>query len=72
MTTVLSMEGVEIIQKNYQQVVIRGDGKDQFNQSIHTELSILPPSENLEIIINEKLYFIFNYSFLLVSYLVSN
>ena len=40
MTTVLSLEGVEIIQKNYQQVVIRGDGKDQFNQSINTELSI--------------------------------
>ena len=57
MTTVLSLEGVEIIQKNYQQVVIRGDGKDQFNQSINTELSIFPPSENLEIIINEKYLF---------------
>ena len=54
MTKILSIEGVDIDQKNYQQVIIRGDGKDQFNQSIKKEVSILPPSNNLEIVTNEK------------------
>ena len=54
MTKILSIEGVDIDQKNYQQVIIRGDGKDQFNQSIKKEVSILPPSNNLEIITNDK------------------
>ena len=54
MTKILSIEGVDIDQKNYKQVIIRGDGKDQFNQSIKKEVSILPPSNNLEIVTNEK------------------
>ena len=54
MTKILSIEGVNIEQKNYQQIIIRGDGKDQFNQSINKEASILPPSNNLEVVINEK------------------
>ena len=49
MTKILSMEGVEIVQKNYQQVLIRGDGKDQFKQIINKQISLLPPSKNLEI-----------------------
>ena len=57
MTTVLSLEGVEIIQKNYQQVIIRGDGKDQFNQLINKEVSILPPTNNLEVVTNDKYLF---------------
>ena len=57
MTTVLSLEGVEIIQKNYQQVIIRGDGKDQFNQLINKEVSILPPTNNLEVVANDKYLF---------------
>ena len=57
MTTVLSLEGVEIIQKNYQQVIIRGDGKDQFNQLINKEVSILPPTNNLEVATNDKYLF---------------
>ena len=32
MTRVISIEGVEIIQKNFQQILIRGDGKEKFNQ----------------------------------------
>ena len=57
MTNVLSLEGVEIIQKNYQQVIIRGDGKDQFNQLINKEVSILPPTNNLEVVTNDKYLF---------------
>jgi len=57
MTTVLSLEGVHIVQKNFQQVIIRGDGKEQFNQIINKEISIVPPSKNLEINLNDKFIF---------------
>jgi heterotetrameric sarcosine oxidase gamma subunit len=50
MKTIVSLEGVDIIQKNYQQVIIRGDGKEEFNQSINKEISMLPPSKNLEVV----------------------
>ena len=57
MTKILSLEGVDIVQKNYQQLIIRGDGKDQFNQTINKEISINPPSNNLEVILNDKYLF---------------
>ena len=50
MKTITSLEGVDIIQKNYQQVIIRGDGKEEFSQSINKEISMLPPSKNLEVV----------------------
>jgi len=52
MTKIVSIDGVEIVQKNYQQVLIRGDGKEQFNQIINKEILIQPPSRNLEISLN--------------------
>ena len=54
MTQLLSSQGVDISQKNFHQVIIRGDGKDQFNQIINKEISILPPSNNLEVIKDDK------------------
>ena len=57
MKTIASLEGVDIIQKNYQQVIIRGDGKEEFNQSVNKEVSMLPPSKNLEIVSNDKYLF---------------
>ena len=57
MKTIASLEGVDIIQKNYQQVVIRGDGKEEFNQFVNKEISMFPPSKNLEVITNDKLLF---------------
>ena len=57
MTKILSIEGLDIDQKNYQQVIIRGDGKDQVNVTINKEMSIIPPSNNLEVVINEKYLF---------------
>ena len=57
MTKLLSIVGVDIIQKSFQQVLIRGDGKDQFNQIINKEISLDPPSKNLEIKINENYIF---------------
>ena len=57
MTQLLSSQGVNIFQKNFQQVIIRGDGKDQFNQIINKEISILPPSKNLEVTKDDKFMF---------------
>jgi heterotetrameric sarcosine oxidase gamma subunit len=57
MTKILSIEGLDIDQKNYQQVIIRGNGKDQFNETINKEMSIFPPSNNLEVVINDKYLF---------------
>lgn len=54
MTKLLSSEGLDIHQKNFQQILIRGDGKDQFNKIISDELSINPPAKNLEVIKNDK------------------
>ena len=57
MTQLLSSQGVNIFQKNFQQVIIRGDGKDQFNQIINKEISIIPPSKNLEVIKDDRFIF---------------
>ncbi len=57
MTKLLSSEGLDIYQKNFQQVLIRGNGKDQFNQTIKKEISTMPPSKNLELSVNEKFIF---------------
>ena len=57
MTQLLSSQGVDISQKNFQQIIIRGDGKDQFNEKINQEILTLPPSKNLEIITNDKFIF---------------
>ena len=57
MTTVISLEETHIVQKNFQQVIIRGDGKEEFNQFVNKEISMFPPSKNLEVITNDKLLF---------------
>ncbi len=57
MTKILSINEVEITQKNFQQVLIRGDGKEKFNQIINNEISILPPSKNLEIVNKDNYIF---------------
>ncbi len=54
MTQLLSSEGIDVSQKNFQQIIIRGDGKDQFNQKINQEISTFPPSKNLEVTTNHK------------------
>jgi heterotetrameric sarcosine oxidase gamma subunit len=54
MKAIVALEGVDIIQKNYQQVIIRGDGKDEFNQSVNQEISMLPPAKNLEVVIDSN------------------
>ena len=57
MTQLLSSRGVDISQRSFQQVIIRGDGKDQFNQIINKEISAIPPSKNLEVTKDDKFMF---------------
>ena len=57
MTQLLSSQGIDISQKNFQQIIIRGDGKDQFNQKINQEILTFPPSKNLEVRTNHKFIF---------------
>ena len=54
MTKLLSSEGLDIYQKNFQQVLIRGDGKYQFNEIINKEISIVPPNKNLEVTMSDE------------------
>ncbi len=57
MTKLLTLDSLDINQKKFQQILIRSDGKDKFNQIIKDKLSIIPPSKNLEIISNDKYLF---------------
>ena len=57
MIKLLSSQGIDISQKNFQQIIIRGDGKDQFNEKINQEISTFPPSKNLEVTTNDKFIF---------------
>tara|TARA_Y100000817_G_scaffold243372_1_gene195380 strand:- start:307 stop:828 length:522 start_codon:yes stop_codon:yes gene_type:complete len=57
MTKLLSSVGLDIYQKNFQQILIRGDGKEEFNKIISEKLSIAPPVKNLEVVNNEKYLF---------------
>ena len=57
MTKILSSDSVNVIQKDFLQVLLRGNGRDQFNQIIAKEISINPPSKNLEISSDDKYIF---------------
>ena len=49
MTNILSIPGVKVSQKDYHQIIIRGNGLEKFNNTIEENTSIKPPSKNLEI-----------------------
>ena len=57
MTKLLSSDGLEINQKNFQQILIRSDEREQFNDLINKEISLPIPSKNLAIVSNEKYLF---------------
>ena len=57
MTQLLLSRGVEVSQRNFQQVIIRGDGKDKFNEIINDEISMPPPNINLQVTVNDKFMF---------------
>ena len=49
MSKIVSIPGLEVTQKNFHQIIIRGDGSEKFNSIIEEKTSIKPPSKNLEI-----------------------
>jgi len=57
MKEIFSIRGLEIFQKNFQQVVFRSKGGDKFNEIIRKETSLLPPTSNLTITNNESYLF---------------
>ena len=54
MTKLFSTEGMDVVQKDLQQVVLRGKGDEQFAQVINKEISLLPPSDNLRVVNNNE------------------
>ena len=57
MKEIFSIRGLDIFQKNFQQVVLRSKGGDKFNETIRKETSLLTPSSNLAITNNENFLF---------------
>ena len=54
MTKLFSTEGMDVVQKDLQQVILRGKGDEQFAQVINKEISLLPPSDNLRVVNNNE------------------
>ena len=52
-----SAEGMLIEQHDFQQILLRGKGDGAFAENINKEISLLPPSDNLRMINNEKFIF---------------
>ena len=46
-----------IEQQDFQQILIRGKGDGSFAETVNKEISLLPPSDNLRIISNDKFLF---------------
>jgi len=52
-----SAKGMLVEQHDLQQILLRGKGDGGFAETVNKEISLLPPSDNLKIINNEKFIF---------------
>ena len=43
MTKRFSGQGIEILQKDFQQILLRGNGSGNFADTVNREVSLLPP-----------------------------
>ena len=57
MTRTFVAKGMEIVQKDMQQILLRGKGDGSFAETVNKEVSLLPPSDNLRMINNEEFLF---------------
>ena len=57
MTRTFVAKGMEISQRDLQQILLRGDGKDKFNEIVNKEIAMPPPAKNLEIAKNDRYLF---------------
>ena len=56
MTTMYG-KGIEIHQVEHTQILLRGKGDGSFAETVNKEISLLPPSDNLRMISNDKFLF---------------
>ena len=57
MTRTFLAKGMEIVQHDLQQILIRGKGDGNFADTVNKEVSLLPPKENLRMINNDEFLF---------------
>jgi len=57
MKEIFSIRGLDIFQKNFQQVILRSKGGDKFHETIRKETSLSLPSSNLAITNNDNFLF---------------
>ena len=57
MMSTFSGKNLLIEQQYFQQVLIRGKGDGSFAETVNKEISLLPPSDNLRMVSNEKFLF---------------
>ena len=57
MMKTFSAKGMLVEQHDFQQILLRGKGDSSFAETINKEVSLLPPSDNLRMINNEKFIF---------------
>ena len=57
MTTLTYKEGIEINEVSRQQITLRGKGDGAFAFAVNKEVSLLPPSDNLRMVDNERFIF---------------
>ena len=57
MTRTFVAKGMEIVQQDLQQIMLRGKGDGGFADTVNKEVSLLPPKENLRTISNDEFLF---------------
>ena len=57
MTRTFVAKGMEIVQQDLQQILLRGQGDGSFADTVNKEVSLLPPKENLRMINNDEFLF---------------
>ena len=57
MTRTFVAKGMEIVQKDMQQILLRGKGDGGFADTVNKEISLLPPADNLRMINNDEFLF---------------
>ena len=57
MTRTFIAKGMEIVQRDLQQILLRGKGDGSFADIANKEVSLLPPSDNLRMIKNDEFLF---------------
>jgi len=57
MTRTFVAKGMEIVQQEIQQILLRGKGDGNFADTVNKEISLLPPADNLRMINNDEFLF---------------